>query len=77
MRTIQMTLDDDLVQTVDRVAKKKRMTRSAFTRDALRMALKHFKVKGLEERHRSGYAVKPVSKGEFDVWEKEQSWGDE
>ncbi len=77
MRTIQMTLDDDLVKTVDRIAKKKRMTRSAFTRDALRMALKHFKVTGLEERHRNGYAVKPVSKGEFDVWEKEQSCGDE
>ena len=77
MRTIQMTLDDDLVQTVDRVAKKKRMTRSAFTRDALRMALKNLKVKELEERHRRGYAVKPVSKGEFDVWEKEQNWGDE
>ena len=77
MRTIQMTLDDDLVQTVDRVARKKRMTRSAFTRDALRMALKHLKITGLEEKHRSGYAVKPVSKGEFDVWEEEQNWGDE
>jgi metal-responsive CopG/Arc/MetJ family transcriptional regulator len=77
MRTVQMTLDDELVQTVDRVAKKERMTRSAFTRDALRMALRHMKIKGLEGRHRDGYAVKPVTKGEFDVWEKEQSWGDE
>ncbi|HCE43356.1 MAG TPA: CopG family transcriptional regulator [Lentisphaeria bacterium] len=77
MRTIQMTLDDDLVKTVDRVAKEKKTTRSAFTRDALRMALKHFKVKRLEERHRSGYAVNPVLKGEFDIWEKEQICGDE
>jgi len=75
MRTIHITLGDDLIKMVDCVAKKKRMTRSAFTRDALRIALKHFKVKGLEERHRNGYAIKPVSKGEFDVWKKEQSWG--
>lgn len=77
MRTIQMALDDDLVLTVDRVARKKGMTRSAFTSDALRMALKHLKITGLEEKHRSGYAVSPVLKGEFDVWEKEQNWGDE
>ncbi len=70
----KITLDDDLVLTVDRVARKKRMTRSAFTRDAPRMALKHLKITELEEKHRSGYAVKPVSKGEFDVWEKEQNW---
>ncbi|HBC85898.1 MAG TPA: CopG family transcriptional regulator [Lentisphaeria bacterium] len=77
MRTIQMTLDDDLVKTVDRIAKETRTTRSAFTRDALRLALKHLKSMRLEERHRRGYASKPVSKNEFDVWEKEQSWGDE
>ncbi len=77
MRTIQMTLDDDLVKTVDRVAKETKTTRSAFTRDALRLALKHFKARRLEERHRIGYASKPVAKDEFSVWEKEHHWGDE
>ena len=28
-----------------------------------------------EARHAQGYARKPVGKGEFDVWEKEQDWG--
>ena len=28
----------------------------------------------LEEKHRHGYLRKPVSEGEFDVWEKEQKW---
>ena len=32
MRTIQMTLDDDLVEAVDKIVKKLKMTRSAFTR---------------------------------------------
>lgn len=36
MRTIQMTLDDELVEAVDQVVKKLKTTRSAFTRMALR-----------------------------------------
>ena len=28
-------------------------------------------------RHREGYRTHPVKPGEFDVWEAEQSWGDE
>ncbi len=39
MRTVQMTLDDDLVTTVDTIAKKLGTSRSAFMRDALRSAL--------------------------------------
>ena len=40
MKTVQMTLDENLVKAVDRAAKKLRTTRSAFTRQALRSALK-------------------------------------
>jgi metal-responsive CopG/Arc/MetJ family transcriptional regulator len=77
MRTIQMTLDDELVKTVDRVAKKLKTTRSAFTRDALRLALGHLERRRLEEKHRTGYARKPVSTDEFALWETEQAWGDQ
>jgi len=35
MRTIQMTLDDELVESVDKVVKELKTTRSAFTRSAL------------------------------------------
>jgi type III restriction enzyme len=34
-------------------------------------------VADLEARHRRGYLRVPVQPGEFDVWESEQSWGDE
>jgi hypothetical protein len=30
----------------------------------------------MEEKHRRGYLNKPVSEGEFSVWEEEQKWGD-
>ena len=77
MRTIQMTLDDNLVQSVDKVVKELKTTRSAFTRDALRDAINRFNISRLEEKHRKGYEFHPVNKEEFSVWEKEQDWGDE
>ncbi len=77
MRTIQMTLDDELVETVDTLVKELKTTRSAFTRDALREAVSRFNIKRLEAEHRNGYERHLVSKNEFSVWEKEQDWGNE
>ena len=77
MRTVQMTLDESLVAAVDKAAKRLKTTRSGFTRDALRIALARVRIKKMEERHRQGYARRPVRCGEFDVWEAEHAWGDE
>jgi len=77
MKTIQMTLDEDLVKTIDQEVKTLHTTRSAFTRAALRQALKGMHLRRLEERHRLGYMKQPVSDGEFDAWATEQKWGDE
>ena len=77
MRTIQMTLDDDLVESVDHIVKELKTSRSAFTRQALREAIAGFRLKQQEEKHRRGYERHPVAKDEFSVWEKEQNWGDE
>ena len=76
MRTVQMTLDDDLVDAVDTIVKEMKTTRSAFTRAALRKAIENMKIRTLEEKHRKGYELQPVAKDEFSVWENEQNWGD-
>lgn len=76
MKTVQMTLDENLVKAVDSAAKKLRTTRSAFTREALRSALKEVRVKDLESKQREGYKRKPVKRGEFSDWESEQVWCD-
>ena len=76
MRTIQMTLDDELVETVDKLVKKLKTTRSAFTRKALREAIKQVNIKTLENKHKKGYERYPVGKIEFSIWESEQEWGD-
>ncbi|MBI4715409.1 MAG: ribbon-helix-helix protein, CopG family [Nitrospirae bacterium] len=75
MRTIQMTLDDNLVKAVDRVVKKLRTTRSAFTRKALKDAIKQVNINMLEKKHKKGYERHPVGKTEFSIWESEQEWG--
>lgn len=62
---------------VDKVTKQLGTSRSAFTRDALRAALEKMRERELERRHREGYAKKPVKKGEFSLWEREQNWDEE
>jgi metal-responsive CopG/Arc/MetJ family transcriptional regulator len=69
-----MTLDDALVQEIDQVVKQLDTTRSAFARDALCAALAQVRYKAMEQKHREGYARKPVTPGEFSDWEDEQIW---
>jgi hypothetical protein len=55
MKTVQITLDENLVKAVDSAARKLGTTRSGFTREALRSALKEVRIKELESKHREGY----------------------
>jgi len=72
-----MTLDDELIEEVDKIVRELETTRSAFTQAALRKAVKNIHSGRLESKHRRGYKIHPVNKGEFNVWEEEQNWGDE
>ena len=74
MKTVQMTLDPQLVSRVDRAARRLGLSRSAFTRQALADALSRLMERELEDRHREGYRKRPVRGGEFDGWEREQVW---
>ncbi len=75
MKTVQMTLEEDLVRIVDKVAKKLHTTRSAFAREALREAVRKFNIRRLERKQQQGYEMFPVTKAEFSAWEDEQEWG--
>ncbi len=77
MKTIQMTIDERLLEEVDRLITVLNTTRSAFIRDALQVALRRYMVAQLEEQHAQGYAQRPVQPGEFDVWAAEQAWVEE
>lgn len=76
MKTVQMTLDDDLVKAVDEAAKQQKTSRSEFTRRALRQALEKVRIRQLEKAHKVGYRQSPITGDEFSIWEDEQEWGD-
>ena len=73
MRTLQMTFDDDLVAELDQVVQENHTNRSAFTREALRMAIALYHQRKLVEKHRAGYLRHPVAPDEFSVWEEERT----
>lgn len=75
MKTIQMTIDDRLLQLVDKMSRARKTTRSAFIRDALEAEIRRQRIREEEARHTEGYTRKPVAPGEFDVWVNEQDWG--
>jgi len=77
MRTIQLTIDDDLVIKVDRVVKSKGTTRSAFIRQLLRNVLREIREAELDRKHREGYEKFPVSPDEFSIPELDQAWGEQ
>jgi metal-responsive CopG/Arc/MetJ family transcriptional regulator len=74
MKTVQMTLDEDLLKAVDKVVKQLGTTRSSFAREALRAAVKRNRILELERKQREGYRRKPVRAHEFGDWEPEQVW---
>jgi metal-responsive CopG/Arc/MetJ family transcriptional regulator len=67
-----MTLEPELVDAVDRAARKLGMSRSGFARMALKEALNMLRVRELERKQREGYARSPVPKEEFT-----QAWGND
>jgi metal-responsive CopG/Arc/MetJ family transcriptional regulator len=69
MKTIQMTIDEPLLNEVDIVIQKLNKTRSAFIREALELALKRYTIAEMERKHTEGYTQHPVKEGEFDIWE--------
>ena len=77
MKTIQMTLDEELISQVDELVAALKTTRSAFTRHALREALQRHREAEMEARHIEGYRMTPEAVEEFAIQEKDRVWGDE
>jgi metal-responsive CopG/Arc/MetJ family transcriptional regulator len=55
LKTVQMTIEDTLLEDVDQLIDELGTTRSAFIRNALQAALKKHKKKLLERKHAEGY----------------------
>ena len=76
MKTIQMTIDEELLRQLDSAAQKIKTSRSAFIRDSVLLYLKRMQIEEWEKQQRQGYEKFPVTSEEFGPWEDEQVWGD-
>ncbi len=77
MKTIQMTIESNLLHRIDACIKDLGVSRSAFARDAFREALRRFEVMELERVQIAGYRKNPPRKQEFDIPEADHAWGDD
>lgn len=75
METIQVVLEKALLDAADRVARRRRVNRSALVREALRAHLARLATVEREERDREGYGRQPIEFG-F-AWDKVTSWPDQ
>lgn len=74
VKNIQISIQSGLLAAVDRTTDRVGVTRSALIARALENYLRSLETRLLERRHAEGYGKKPVRRGEFDDWEKEQVW---
>ena len=77
MATIQVVLEDTLLEATDRVVRRLKVNRSALIRDALREHLRRLSIVEKERRDREGYARHPMARDEFGVWDKATAWPDD
>ena len=77
MKTIQMTIDEYLLEQVDEAVETLKTNRSAFIRQALEQVLKEYHIRQLEQQDAEGYARIPPKPEEVEIWLTEQAWGDE
>ena len=74
MKTIQITIDPDLLSQIDNDEESKQNGRSAFLRKAVRFYLEQKRLKSIAEKYRSGYSQGLVSDNDLSHWEDEQVW---
>jgi metal-responsive CopG/Arc/MetJ family transcriptional regulator len=71
METVQIVLDEELLQATDRAARRTQRNRSALVRDALREHLRRLEIHASEKRDREGYSRQPQAHNESHRWEAE------
>lgn len=77
IKTIQMTLDEGLLEQVDELVDELDTTRSALIRELLERELKARRWRELERLDAEGYRLFPPDDKEVEIWLGVQDWGDE
>lgn len=77
MQTIQVVLDEPLLQAADHAARQAKVNRSALVRKALRSYLRLLEIRDKERQDRKGYERQPDAADGLDLWEQAAAWPDE
>ena len=77
MATIQVVLDDSLLELTDELAERRRVNRSALIREALRSYLKKAHFEELERQERAAYQRQPDELDDVYRWERVADWPDD
>ena len=74
MGTINIAIEDNILEWIDRAALELGISRSQFIERALIAALNKFSINFMEQKQAEGYQKYPVIPEEFEAWDDEQSW---
>ena len=74
MATIQVLLDNELLKSANREARRAHLNRSALIREALRKYLKELEVERMVQRELEGYRKYPQDPAEVEAWAKVAVW---
>jgi metal-responsive CopG/Arc/MetJ family transcriptional regulator len=77
MKTIQITMDENLLEQLDQDQETQRDGRSAVLRRAIAEYLERRRRQDIAERYRKAYSKKPGLGRDFEGWEDEGQWPNE
>ena len=77
MKNVQISFDEELLQTVDDLAASSQLSRSAVVREALKTWIRHQRVKEFEDAWIRALEETPQDAEEADAWEEANAWSDE
>ena len=76
LKTIQITLPQELLAKIDQTVTELDTNRSAFARQAFEDALFRLRIEQMERQDAEGYPRQPQDLEEIALWESIQDWGD-
>jgi metal-responsive CopG/Arc/MetJ family transcriptional regulator len=76
LKTIQVTLPQDLLARIDQMVAEQQTNRSVFARQAFEEILFRLRIEQMERQHAEGYARQPQDPDEIALWESIQDGGD-
>jgi metal-responsive CopG/Arc/MetJ family transcriptional regulator len=72
--TIQLVIDEPLLEAATQAARQRKQNRSALIREALRIHLRRLRHRSLIEQELRGYELIPDSAEDAKLWEGVEAW---